>query len=73
LPKSLRIAVDPIFPPPNSSKINTKHKTIPEFVFENNKFELIFDEERDRPALSTLMSNAGKKIYYLIKNRSTHY
>jgi hypothetical protein len=36
-------------------------------VFENNKFELIFDEERDRPALSTLMSNAGKFLYPLKK------
>lgn len=62
LENCIRIAVDPIFPPPNSSKINTKHKTIPEFVFENNKFELIFDEERDRPALSTLMSNADQLI-----------
>lgn len=58
----IRIAVDPVFPPPNSSKINTKHKTIPENVLENNKFELIFDEERDRPALSTLMQNADQLI-----------
>jgi len=58
----IRVAVDPIFPPPNSSKINTKHKTIPQEVLENNKFELIFDEERDRPALSTLMQNADQLI-----------
>ena len=35
----LRIAVDPIFPPPTSSKINTKHKFIPEGILDNNKFE----------------------------------
>ena len=34
----MRIAVDPIFPPPNSSKINTKHKTIPEYRSPLTKF-----------------------------------
>lgn len=37
-----KIAIDPIFPPPNYPK-NKKHM-IPENVFENNRFELIFDE-----------------------------
>jgi hypothetical protein len=37
-----KIAIDPIFPPPNYPK-NKKHM-IPENVFENNKFELFFDE-----------------------------
>ena len=58
----LRIAVDPIFPPPNSSKINTKHKVIPEAIMENNKFELIFDEERDTKQLQNIMKNADQLI-----------
>jgi len=37
-----RIAIDPIFPPPFKS--NYVKKEIPDCLFENNKFELIFDE-----------------------------
>ena len=40
-----RIAVDPIYPPPENSKWSGgKSFNIDENLLENNKFELIFDE-----------------------------
>lgn len=47
-----RIAVDPMFPPPNWSK--NKPKMIPDNLLENNKFELFFDELLDGPYLRSL-------------------
>jgi len=43
-----RIAVDPIFNPPNYQEwnINKKH-LVPDNLIENNRFELIFDELSD--------------------------
>ena len=41
----LRIAVDPIFPPPDLCVWNLhKFTNVPDKIIENNKFELIFDE-----------------------------
>ena len=43
-----RIAIDPIFPPPDISQWNGgKKETIPEKFLENNRYELIFDELSD--------------------------
>jgi hypothetical protein len=40
-----RIAIDPIFPPPEASKwTGGKSYKIPESILEANRFELIFDE-----------------------------
>ena len=39
-----RIAIDPIYMPPERSKWNGKISNLPDKIFENNKFELIFDE-----------------------------
>ena len=40
-----------MFPPPHSvvalSQKNPKHKFVTDSLLENNKFELIFDEDRD--------------------------
>lgn len=47
-----KIAVDPIFPPPNFPK-SRKH-LVPENIYESNKFELIFDEIVDSAKLSHL-------------------
>ena len=52
-----RIAVDPIFPPPELSKWNlNKSIYLPEKMLENNKFELIFDEIVDGNFLEELYS-----------------
>ncbi|EAS00525.2 tubulin-tyrosine ligase family protein (macronuclear) [Tetrahymena thermophila SB210] len=51
-----KVAVDPIFPPPNFPK--SKKHLIPENIFESNKFELIFDELQDAQQLSTLPSKS---------------
>ena len=42
----IRIAVDPLFPPPYRS--NHIKKEIPENIFENNRFELIYDDIVDK-------------------------
>jgi tubulin polyglutamylase TTLL1 len=43
-----RIAIDPIFPPPDIGKwTGGKKEYIPENIFESNRFELIFDELSD--------------------------
>ena len=44
-----RIAMDPMFPPAYELPFE-KVKYLPSKIWENNKFELIFDEERDAPA-----------------------
>jgi len=49
---ALRIALDPLFPPPNVPP--SKKHTTPE-NFENNRFELVFDEMEDGPALKSLV------------------
>lgn len=41
----LRIAIDPIFPP--NQFLKSKKHLIPTNIYENNKFELIFDEKID--------------------------
>ena len=43
---AFRIALDPIFPPPLNYSSTYKYN-IPENALHYNKFELIFDEERD--------------------------
>lgn len=42
---ALKIAVDPLFPPP---KDIPKTKNLPSDVFENNKFTLIFNSSEDQ-------------------------
>ena len=41
-----RLVVDPIFVPPNLSEYPTNCKKIPQNILENNKFQLVFDEEQ---------------------------
>lgn len=70
---SKRIAVDTMFPPPDINYWpQSKKNQAPEYIKENNKFDLVFDEIRDGPALKTILqkSNDNKKkisffIYYL--------
>ena len=56
---TLRLTIDPMFPPfhwPSSKK-----NQIPDNFLQNNKFELVFDEKEDGPALKTILQaeNAG--------------
>ena len=41
-------------------------KSIPQKVWEQNKFELIFDDERDGPQIDDLMSHMGMILEILI-------
>eukprot|EP01017_Pseudomicrothorax_dubius_P009264 TRINITY_DN13114_c0_g2_i1.p1 TRINITY_DN13114_c0_g2~~TRINITY_DN13114_c0_g2_i1.p1 ORF type:complete len:1000 (+),score=219.17 TRINITY_DN13114_c0_g2_i1:100-3099(+) len=54
LEDAFRIAIDPIFPPPLWSQ--SKKHLLPDNVFDNNKFELIFDEEESGPYLRNLLN-----------------
>ncbi|KAL4491452.1 hypothetical protein ABPG72_008108 [Tetrahymena utriculariae] len=56
----LKIAIDPIFPPPNFPK--SKKHLIPEQIYENNKFELLFDSEVDGERIRKLYQNISNKI-----------
>lgn len=49
LENAFKIAVDPIFPPPDIEEIVgcNKKLVLTENLFENNKFELIFDEAEE--------------------------
>ena len=49
----LRIGLDTMFPPPDNFGNNYKYN-IPENSLHYNKFELIFDSDRDGPALRQL-------------------
>jgi hypothetical protein len=55
-----RICVDPLFPPPRSVlagvKKMPKTRVIPDNLWENNKFELIFDEDRDASSMKIIGS-----------------
>ena len=44
LENSLRLAVDPVFPPPELIISNIKKIYIPSNVAESNGYELVFDE-----------------------------
>ena len=49
----LRIAIDPIFgfPPHPDWSLSAKKTFIPDSIMDNSKFELVFDELFDVPAL----------------------
>ena len=49
---NIRIALDPVFQPPVWPA--SKKHLIPDNVIEGNKFEIIFDEVQDGPALKAL-------------------
>ena len=49
----MRIGLDPVFPPPLNYSATYKYN-IPENALFYNKFELIFDQERDGPLLYKL-------------------
>lgn len=48
LENAFRIAIDPLFPPPSQFSYNHKYNIAENAMF-YNKFELIFDEDRDGP------------------------
>lgn len=57
---ALRIAVDPLFPPPFTTWKNSKRYMIPDNIFLSNKFELIFDEKIDEQELNNLFKKNDK-------------
>lgn len=56
---AFRIAFDPLFPPPPAEEwpYNKKHQA-PDGIFENNRFELFFDEKTDGPKLKEVLANS---------------
>lgn len=58
LENAFRIAIDPIFPPP--AWPHSKRHTIPDNFLDNNKFELIFDEEESGPYLRTILNTSNQ-------------
>lgn len=62
----LRVAIDPIFPPPSVEELitMTKKLMLPDNPIENNKFELIFDEVEEGKELKSLLSTTPEvKIF----------
>eukprot|EP00825_Cyclidium_porcatum_P008697 TRINITY_DN14346_c0_g1_i1.p1 TRINITY_DN14346_c0_g1~~TRINITY_DN14346_c0_g1_i1.p1 ORF type:complete len:216 (+),score=50.20 TRINITY_DN14346_c0_g1_i1:107-754(+) len=56
---ALRIAVDPLFPPPQPEEWPYNKKfLVPDNIFENNKFDLFFDERVDGPKLKEVLQNS---------------
>ena len=60
-----RIAIDPLYPPPPIGSVNlilkfkwpkNKRHQVPENPYSTNKFELIFDEFYDGPALQKILN-----------------
>ncbi len=62
---AFRIAVDPLFPPPENFAWKKSSMLVSDFCQEN-KFELVFDERVDGPQLSELMKEKEKIISKLI-------
>ena len=56
---ALRLAVDPLFPPPENW---SQKKCVVNDVCPDNKFELIFDERVDGPYLTELMKEKNNII-----------
>ena len=56
---ALRLAVDPIFPPPENF---SQRKTVVNELCPENKFELIFDEQLDGPELAELFREKDNVI-----------
>ena len=55
---ALRVALDPVFPPPTKVNwTNTKKHLIPDSAFVNNKFEMVFDECTEGKQLRQLHCN----------------
>jgi len=50
---ALRLTIDQMFPPPSWQL--SKKLSLPENLLENNKFELVFDEVEDGPALRNIL------------------
>jgi hypothetical protein len=48
LEQTLRVGLDPLFPPPNHYSNNTRY-LVPDCSLEKWQFELLFDEGRDGP------------------------
>ena len=62
----LRVAIDPIFPPPSVEELitMTKKLMLPDNPIDNNKFELIFDEVEEGKELKSLLSTTPEvKIF----------
>mmetsp|Transcript_8503 Transcript_8503/g.7542 ORF Transcript_8503/g.7542 Transcript_8503/m.7542 type:complete len:82 (-) Transcript_8503:108-353(-) len=57
--QAFRLTIDPLFPPPQNWP-NPKKGMMVDNLFENNKWELIFDEIEDGPALKSLQQNDGQ-------------
>jgi hypothetical protein len=53
---AMKIAVDPLFPPP---KDIPKTKNLPLDVFESNKFTLIFNSSEDQDLLANLTKDTN--------------
>lgn len=51
--QAFRLTLDPLYPPP-PNWANAKRNLMPENYIENNKWELIFDEAEDGPAVRAL-------------------
>jgi len=58
-----RIGLDPLFPPPINWPTSKKHLKF-DNMFENNKFEIIFDENVDGPDLYKLYE--GQKNWSIL-------
>ena len=56
---SLRIVVDPMFPPPDNW---SQKKCVVNDICPENKFELIFDEKIDGPVINDLMKEKNNII-----------
>ena len=52
----LKIAIDPLFPPP---KEYPKTKTVPSEIFETNKFTLIFNSSEEKETLAFLTKDTN--------------
>jgi hypothetical protein len=58
LENSIRLAVDPFYPPPNIHNCKIRKIYIPNNVVESNNYELIFDEEQDKERLNKVFSSS---------------
>ena len=54
---TLRIALDPLFPCPTNWSATRRHLA-PDNILETNKYELVFDENRDGPELIALYKDS---------------
>lgn len=70
----LRVAVDPIFPPPGQAYLlNLPRTFVPDNILEVNRFQLVFDQVQEGKELKSILTNTAQVDIYDIEEEEEEY